>query len=1102
MSNRKDLRMNPLKFINTLNETETQMARREYIARYVLFFLFIVDFTFTLIAFIVYLFGKMPLDTLIIYSIILIMLFGAIFLTSKGYWRAAGSIPPLFMYFAAVNGNYIGGIDAPGNFLYVLLIMFVAIIYGYRRMWIALGICLATYLCLALMISSGHIIPYRTAETVFINRVVITSGSLVIIALMIWLLGRSYQNELGERIKAEKALRESEESYRTIFENTGTSMIFIEEDMTISMANAEFVRNTGYSQDEVNGRMKWTELVHPDELERMIGQHRLRREISGGALPGYELRYRTKTGDPRDALLNIQLVPGTMKSVASLIDITDRKRAEEALQASDNRLREITTQVPGVVYQLYVRPSGAMGFYYVSDRSELVIGLKPDLEGYFERFSAIIIPEHRDGFIKSIEKSVKESSEWKYEGMLQKPSGEIIWFSCNSNPLLRENEMVFNGVVRDITAQKKAEQELQHSEERYRTLVENASDIVFRTDSTGRFTFVNPAGIHIAGYEEEALMGMHYPELIHPRNLDETIKFFSRQFVKKIKNTYLEYAIITKDGREVWLGQNTQLIVEDGIVKGFQAVSRDITDRKRAEEALRQSEEKYRLIFEHSPLGFLSFDEKGVIVACNDNFVQIIGSSLEKLVGLNMLKLPDKNIVSTVQKALNGSTGLYEGVYSSVTAKKTTPVRVIFDPMISEDGHILGGVGIIEDITVRKQAEESQRILEERLQQADKMEAIGTLAGGIAHDFNNLLMGIQGYASMTLLNLDPTNPNYERLKRIEQQVQSGADLTSQLLGFARGGRYEVKPSNINEIIEKTSSMFGRTKKEISINRKTAKDLWNVEVDRGQMEQVFLNLYVNAWQAMPGGGEIYLETDNVLLNDEQVFPYAIKPGKYVKITITDTGTGMDEKTQERIFDPFFTTKEMGRGTGLGLATVYGIIKGHHGLINVYSETGHGTTFTIYLPASEKEILKEKTPKDEITRGTETILLIDDEQMVMEVNQELLESIGYKVYVAGSGQEGIAVYMEKRDKIDLVILDMIMPGISGSETFDRLREINPNIKVLLSSGYSLNGEAKHIMDRGCNGFLQKPFRLEELSGKVREMLGRLRAEGLSSKLKEIL
>jgi nitrogen-specific signal transduction histidine kinase/CheY-like chemotaxis protein len=392
----------------------------------------------------------------------------------------------------------------------------------------------------------------------------------------------------------------------------------------------------------------------------------------------------------------------------------------------------------------------------------------------------------------------------------------------------------------------------------------------------------------------------------------------------------------------------------------------------------------------------------------------------------------------------------------------------------------------MEDITARKQAEEEKRRLEERLQHADKMEAIGTLAGGIAHDFNNLLMGIQGYASMTLMNLGPNDPNHERLKRIEDQVQSGAELTRQLLGFARGGRYEVKPTDMNDIIEKSSSMFARTRKEITIHKKYENDLCPVEVDLGQMEQVFMNLYVNAWQAMPGGGEIYLKTENVLLKDEQVLPYSVKPGWYVKISVTDTGTGIDEKTKERIFEPFFTTKEMGRGTGLGLATVYGIIKGHRGMINVYSELGHGTTFNIYLPASEKGVVRKEMATGTIDRGTETILLVDDEKVVMEVNREMLESMGYRVYAVGSGQEAISIYMEKSNEIDLVILDMIMPGISGGETFDRLQEINPMIKVLLSSGYSLNGKARTIMERGCKGFIQKPFHLEKLSQKVREML----------------
>lgn len=238
--------------------------------------------------------------------------------------------------------------------------------------------------------------------------------------------------------------------------------------------------------------------------------------------------------------------------------------------------------------------------------------------------------------------------------------------------------------------------------------------------------------------------------------------------------------------------------------------------------------------------------------------------------------------------------------------------------------------------------------------------------------------------------------------------------------------------------------------------------------------------------MPRGGEIFLETENVCLDDGQAFKYAVKIGRYVKITVTDTGEGMDAETRERIFDPFFTTKEMGRGVGLGLAMVYGIIKGHQGFINVYSKPGHGTTFSIFIPASEKEVEEEKIEVREIERGIETILIVDDEMMVLEVTRSMLESLGYRVYAFGSVQEALELYAEKKDSIDLIVLDMIMPGISGGEAFDRFREIDPEVKVLLSSGYSVNGEARNILDRGCDGFIQKPFQLKKLAQSIREVL----------------
>ena len=337
-----------------------------------------------------------------------------------------------------------------------------------------------------------------------------------------------------------------------------------------------------------------------------------------------------------------------------------------------------------------------------------------------------------------------------------------------------------------------------------------------------------------------------------------------------------------------------------------------------------------------------------------------------------------------------------------------------------------------------------------------------------------------------LMDIGSMHPYYERLKGIEQQVKSGAELTKLLLSFARGGKYEVTPTNINELIEKSSTMFARARKEIKIYRGYEKDLWTVDADQGQIEQVLLNLYVNAWQAMPGSGELYLETENVTLDANYVKPYHVEPGNYVMISVKDTGLGMDKETQQRVFDPFFTTKEMGRGTGLGLASVYGIVKNHGGIINVSSEKGKGTTFTIYLQASEKEEIEEKNPPEEVSKWSEGVLLIDDEDTIIDVGSQILKKMGYEVLLARGGKEAVQLYKENKEKIDMVILDMIMPGMGGGETYDRMKEINPDIKVLLSSGYSIDGEAEEILERGCDGFLQKPFNMKELSQKIGEIL----------------
>jgi two-component system, cell cycle sensor histidine kinase and response regulator CckA len=839
--------------------------------------------------------------------------------------------------------------------------------------------------------------------------------------------------------------------------------------------------------------------IHPDDIPlyyQFVKENTLRPDTELWA--DNERRIIRRNGEVRHILVRTRVLKDgsgrIVKRYGVNQDITERKRMEKTLQESEKRYRLLADNATDVIFVF----GFDMKYKYISPSVKKVRGFSPE-EIVGQPVSYSIKAEG----LESMRRAIKEELEVDRTGtadpdrirvmeleMLCK-DGSSIWTEVKASALRNDNgePIEIMGIARDITERKKIENALRESEARTRAMSDSAQDAILVMDPKGHISYWNPAAERTLGYTSDEAIGKNLHQLIAPQRYHEAhhtaFDMFKQTGQGNAINSTLELEACRKDGHEI----SVELSLSAFCLKnGWHTVGilRDITERKQAEEALHKSEEKYRLIFDYSPIGLLSFDEKGVIIACNDNFVKIIGSSREKLIGLNMVNLPDKNIVSAVQKALNGSQGFYEGVYSSVTAKKNTPVRCLFAPMNVGGGGITGGVGIIEDISDRKRAEEERQKLHERLQHAHKMESIGTLAGGIAHDFNNLLMGIQGCASLMMLDLDPSHPHYERLKQIEEQVNSGASLTGQLLGFARGGRYEVKPTDINDLIKRTSSMFGRTKKEIVIHQKYVKDLWSVEVDRGQMEQVFMNLYVNAWQAMPGGGEIYLETENVLLDDKQAFSYAIKPGRYIKISMTDTGTGMDEKTKERIFDPFFTTKELGRGTGLGLAMVYGIIKNHNGHIDVISESGKGTTFALYLPASEREIVREKPVTPKIITGTGTILLVDDEPHVLAVSKTILESLGYKVYGVRDGKEAIALYREKKDEVDLIILDMIMPGLSGGETYDLIRELNPSAKIILSSGYSLNDEAQRIMDKGCHGFIQKPFNVAAISRKVREVL----------------
>jgi len=507
--------------------------------------------------------------------------------------------------------------------------------------------------------------------------------------------------------------------------------------------------------------------------------------------------------------------------------------------------------------------------------------------------------------------------------------------------------------------------------------------------------------------------------------------------------------------------------------------------------------QKFETILNNMSEGLLEIDLNGKILYSNRAASIITGTLKKELLLSNFLMLIDNTEKNRFKKFLQSIDKIkqpFEEKLNTIIKDKNIELKILpFDktPNQKEKKTIKNILIFLKDITEQKKSET-------QLERSQKMEAMGTLASGVAHDFNNLLTAIQGNISLILMDIDSKHSQYKRISNIEKYIGDSTELARQLLSYSRKKKDKIESICLNELIIKTSQMFGRTKKEIKIYKNCQKNLWGVEVNQGQIEQVLLNLFVNAWQAMPEGGNLYIETENLILDELFVKPFSLKSGKYVKLSITDTGTGMDKSTCKNIFKPFFTTKNAD-GTGLGLATVNNILKKHESIIKVSSRHGEGTTFNIYIPASDRKLKKKITASGKVIKGKGTILLIDDEDIIISIGSQLLEMMGYNVITAENGRQGIEIFKKRYESYDkkklpdprytlpdLVILDMIMPDINGQEVYDRLKKIKPDVKVLLSSGYGRTPAVDDILKRGGDGFVQKPFRIKNLSKAIRKII----------------
>ncbi|MBL7211032.1 MAG: PAS domain S-box protein [Desulfobacteraceae bacterium] len=794
-------------------------------------------------------------------------------------------------------------------------------------------------------------------------------------------------------------------------------------------------------------------------------------------------------------------------------EAAEHKHAKEALRKSQQRYKDIVEKVNDIIYTLDVE-----GKITSSNTAVKAFGYHPE-EIIGKNFVEFISSEVLEETLKDFH-TVLDTGEIIAETVLVGKNGEPHFVEYSSTVIKEQGRVVgIRGIVRDITDRKEAQEALQRahhdlerrveertaelkkanqelqaeitdrmqaeeslieSEEKFRTVSEQSPNMIF-INKNGRIVYTNKLSAETMGYERDEFYSPDFDffSLIAPESIEVVKSAFKGHMEGKEVEPY-EYTLVNREGKKIESIIATKLINYEG-ERAILGIVTDISERMRTEEALRESEEKYRLLVENANDAiFIAQDQ--VVKFPNPKTLEMIGYSAEELVKtpfMNLIHPEDRDMVlDRYIKRLKGKE--LPSTYSfRIKRRDGEELWVeISTVLITWEGRP-ATLNFLRDVTPQKK-------MEAQFQQALKMEAIGTLAGGLAHNINNLLMAILGNASIMLLDVDLKHPHHRNLKSIEKQVQNGSKLTRQLLGYAREGRYEVKPMNLNRLVKETAETFDTTRKEIIVHQEFAENLYGIEVDQGQIEQVLLNLYVNAADAMPRGGDLFIKTVNVTNKDMRGKPYTPKPGNYVLLTVRDTGLGMDKKTMDRIFDPFFTTKGLAQGTGLGLASAYGIVKGHGGYIDVFSGKEKGTTFEIYLPATNKEVEEEEELSGEFVEGRDTVLLVDDEELVLDAGEQMLRRLGYEVLVAGSGQEALALYEKNHAKIDIVLLDMVIPGMGGGETYDRMREIDPTVKVLLSSGYSIDGEATEILERGCDGFIQKPFDLIALSQEIREIL----------------
>jgi PAS domain S-box-containing protein len=720
----------------------------------------------------------------------------------------------------------------------------------------------------------------------------------------------------------------------------------------------------------------------------------------------------------------------------------------------------------------------------LNERGEAFLGrTRDELIG---RPASELLPSlHHPPFFEQLVATVETGESFEDELRIDAENGDVRW-------VRHQAVRVADGVAitsRDITERKREIQTLAESEARFRHLVESASDGIYRIDTHGTFTYANPIASRLLGFtpDEPGIVGRSYLDFVRFDYHQQGIELYRRQLTDRVPVTYWEFPAITVDGRQLWIGQNVHLEQRNGWVTSLFAVARDITERKNAELALRDSEARHRFLAEHSTDMLSRQAPDGTILYASPVSLTLLGYSAEELIGTSVFEYCHPDDLEAMRAASARLLGHADIETLTYRIRRADGQYVWFETT-SQAVRDAKSAMVAEVLSVSRDITERRR-MEEELHQAQKMDAVGQLAGGVAHDFNNLLTAIRGFADLLARSIEPADPRRKDVGEILKATERAAALTRQLLAFSKRQVLRLEPVSLNGIVSDMTKIVGRLIGDgITIETALSPDVWTVRADPGQLEQVLLNLALNARDAMPDGGTLRVRTRNVeipLRGPNDPPPTA---GRYVVLEVQDNGSGMSEDVRARVFEPFFTTKDPHGRSGLGLATVYGIVQQTGGHVAITSTAGEGTTVTIHVPAEVAPADDAAAPAGVTPRSStgNVILIAEDNEGVRALTVRLLVDAGYIVYEGCDGVDALETLKTLPEPVDLLVSDVMMPRMNGGELAQQFHRLQPGTPVLLMSGY-MDEEAVRRAFSEPDAVLAKPFTAEALLGRVRGLIG---------------